>query len=386
MRVLLLTSSDLFAGTERHMLDLAQSLRCAGVQISLGCPVPSRLACEAASLAITVERMRSRAMVDLAAVRRLSGRLHSGEVDLLHAHNGPAALSAALAVQLARVGRCVATQHFLEPSHVARGGVSGVLFRRAHRWVNDRTDHSIAVSEAARQHMLARGDVPASRITVIPNGIPAPDRDALAPPSCIRTELGIPASAPLVTCAARLEEEKDIGSLVAAMAEVAASCPTARCVIAGEGSQKQALLDQIARSGLHDRVRLIGYRSDAVAIMNAGDLFVLPSLAEPFGLVLLEAMALGKPVIATRSGGPLEIVVEGQTGLLVPPADPAALSRAVLGLLRDPKARAEMGRNGRERYREHYMVERMAEATCAVYCRALNAPAQREVPWLQSSA
>jgi glycosyltransferase involved in cell wall biosynthesis len=216
--------------------------------------------------------------------------------------------------------------------------------------------------------------------------MPEPALDALAPPARIRAELGIPCSAPLLTCAARLEQEKDIGSLIAAMEHVAVECPSAVCVIAGEGSHKPELLAQIRRSGLEGRVRLLGYRSDVMAILNASDLFVLPSLTESFGLVLLEAMALGKPVLATRVGGPVEIVVEGETGLLVPPSDPGALGRAMLALLRDPATGAEMGRNGRERFRERYTVERMARATRAVYEGVLAAPLPAEVTWTRSPA
>src|SRR5690606_26049472 len=108
-------------------------------------------------------------------------------------------------------------------------------------------------------------------------------------------------------------------SLVKAMAIVAQTRPDIRCVVAGDGDQEPILRTEIARLHLHDTVRLLGFRHDAHSIIAAADAFVLSSLAEPFGLVLLEAMSLGLPVIATRAGGPLEIVIDHETGLLVPP-------------------------------------------------------------------
>ena len=158
------------------------------------------------------------------------------------------------------------------------------------------------------------------------------------------------------------------------MREVAAACPAVQCVIAGEGSQKQSLEEEIRRAGLTDTVHLSGFRADAQAIIAAGDLFVMPSRAEPFGLVLLEAMALGRPIIATRAGGPMEIVADGATGLLTRAGDASALAAAIAALLDEPERRAAMGRCGRERYEKHFTADRMAREIAAIYRRVLRAP------------
>ena len=121
----------------------------------------------------------------------------------------------------------------------------------------------------------------------------------------VRDECGVPHEAPLVACLARLEKEKDISSLVTAMCDVVAAKPDARCVIAGEGSLAVAISKQIQHAGLAKHVNLIGFCKDPLSLINACDVFVLPSLAEPFGLaVILESMALSKPSIATNAGGP----------------------------------------------------------------------------------
>ena len=131
------------------------------------------------------------------------------------------------------------------------------------------------------------------------------------------------------------------------------------------------LQGQIDAANLQNRVRLLGFRDDVHAVVAAADLFVLPSLAEPFGLVLLEAMALSRPVVATAAGGPLEIVAEPRTGRLVPPADAAALATAMREILADPDAAAATGRAGRLRFERHFTRRNMAEKTLGVYraCR-----------------
>ncbi|HVF11250.1 MAG TPA: glycosyltransferase family 4 protein [Abditibacteriaceae bacterium] len=366
-RVLLLTDTITWAGTERHILDLARGLCDEKVDVRIACPKKGELASRAAAHGVRVHAIENRNLPDGAAVRTLRHLLRSGSVNIIHAHNGRTGLLASLATQLAGHGRCVVTQHFLKPAHLDEQGLRAKLSRQAHGWVNTRIDHFIAISQAVRNEMLARGDAPEDKITVVPNGLVRPDRQTLAPPSCVRAELDIKKDAPLVVCVARLESEKDIGSLIVAMGHVLKVHPGARCVIAGDGTEKAALSEQIRQLGIAPQVRLPGFVADTMSLINAADLFVLPSPAEPFGLVLLEAMALGKPVVATRAGGPLEIVVNGQTGLLVPPADASGLAHAILHLLTAAGQRCAMGERGQARLDEFYTARHMAHATLAVY-------------------
>ena len=122
------------------------------------------------------------------------------------------------------------------------------------------------------------------------------------------------------------------------MPAVLAVSPGSVCVIAGEGSQRETLEVRIETLGLRESVRLAGFCRDVLSLVNAADVFVLPSLAEPFGLVVIEAMSLAKPVVATRAGGPIEIIEHGLTGLLVPPANPAGLAEGINRLLLDEES------------------------------------------------
>lgn len=364
LQVILLTDADVFAGTERHMLDLARGLSALGAGVTLACPSPAALEDAARRESLPTLTIAKRGLVDWDAARLLARRLSSGETDIVHAHNGRTALAAALAVRLAGRGRCVMTQHFLTPNHATQTGPKAALSGAAHHWVVGQMSRILAISEAVREAMLARHEAPDSKITVVPNGITAPDAGNVDE---TRRSLSIGADTPLVICAARLEREKDIGSLVSAVKIVQEKVPSVRCLVAGAGTERDALAAQIAALGLEDSVTLLGFRADAPALIAAADVFVLPSLAEPFGLVLLEAMALGRPVVATRVGGPLEIVVDGETGFLVPPSSPEALADALQALLADPALARRLGENGRVRYEGQFTVAKMSQAILAVY-------------------
>jgi glycosyltransferase involved in cell wall biosynthesis len=195
----------------------------------------------------------------------------------------------------------------------------------------------------------------------------------------LKSDLGIAPDTPVVVCVSRLEPEKGVAALVEAVPRMLESCPRALCLIAGSGSQEPALRNLLKSLGVEDRVRLLGFRADAMSLIRAADVFVLPSPKEGAGMVLLEAMALGKPVVACRAGGPEEIVAPGVTGLLVPPDDPAALGEALAQLLGDASTRRQMGQAGLERFRQLYSAERMGRATLDVYRRALGEHRTQEV-------
>jgi glycosyltransferase involved in cell wall biosynthesis len=371
MHIALFTDSDAFAGTERHMLELARGLRDLGARPLIACPDASPLATRAAAADLPLLPIPKQGQfLDTAAVRTLRRALRAGEVDLVHAHNGRTALAASVAVRLTGRGRCISTQHFLAPSRADRKGPKSLASKLAHGWVDRNTHGHIAISRAVRDNMVARGEAAADEIAIIPNGITPPEQGALRTPEEIRDQLGIPDDAVLLVCACRLEPEKDVTTLIEAMPLLPAS-PRIRLVIAGTGSHEAALRAKVAQWKCEDLITLIGFREDAMSLIAAADAFVLPSKAEPFGLVLLEAMSLAKPVVATAAGGPLEIVDHGATGLLVPPSDPGALAAALRNLILDPGARTAMGQQGLRRFRDHFTADRMAAETLNLYRRVL---------------
>jgi glycosyltransferase involved in cell wall biosynthesis len=340
------------------------------VDVSVACPDPSPVADHARGRSIPVLALPKSGVLDVSAIRTLRRLLRSSEVDIVHAHNGRTALAAALAVRLAGRGRCVVTQHFLAPSHAGRSGPKGFLSRVAHGWVDRHTHAHIAISSAVRNAMVERGEAGLDDVAVVPNGISPPDTSAFASADRVRDELGIPDGAVFVVCASRLEPEKDIRTLLEAMPLLAAS-PQVKLVIAGAGAMEAELRNKIRDWQLTDCCTLLGFRQDVLSLINAADIFVLPSQVEGFGLVFLEAMSMGKPVIAAAAGGPLEIVVDGATGLLFAPGSPASLAAAMQKLIDDAHGRAAMGREGRERFNELFTAGRMGQQTLEVYERAM---------------
>ncbi|MDQ3168785.1 MAG: glycosyltransferase family 4 protein [Acidobacteriota bacterium] len=237
----------------------------------------------------------------------------------------------------------------------------------------------IVTSRAVGQMFERDGALP-PRVVTIANGV---DTTAFAPghEDRVRRDFGIPAGAPLIGAAARLDVWKGLEDFIEAAAIVHRARPDVRFVVAGgaiEGLEDYAstLQEQSHARGLDDVLHFAGwkYGPDAMpAFYRSLDVFVLPSREpEPFGLVVLEAMASARPVIATAQGGPLEIVVDGATGLLVAPRDPAVMAQAMIALADDPARARAMGDAGRQRAAADYSIERTVARLQLLYDEVLN--------------
>jgi len=203
-----------------------------------------------------------------------------------------------------------------------------------------------------------------------------PDRFAVEPMP--REALGIPDGSPLLGNVAALVGHKDHATLLEAMPLVLRELPGVRLVIAGEGELRPVLEARIEALRLGDSVRLLGYRNDVPRLLRALDAFVLSSCEEGLGTSVLDAMACGVPVVATAAGGIPEMVRDGETGLLAPPRDPAALARAIVRILREQVLAQALSRNAAALVRERFTVDRMVEGNLAVYRRVLGEGAALE--------
>lgn len=236
------------------------------------------------------------------------------------------------------------------------------------------SDRVIVTSDAVGAMFAAGGTLP-PHVVKIPNGVDT-GRFHEGRDDEVRRALGVPAGALLVGAAARMDVWKGLDDFIEAAAIVHQARPDVRFVIAGgpiEGLEayEQTLRALASSRGLDGVLVFAGWRygpAEMPRFYRALDLFVLPSReAEPFGLVVLEAMASGVPVVATRHGGPMEIVREGETGLLVDPAQPAATAGAMIALLGDPARRQAMGRAGRQRAVSEYGIDRTLDALQVLY-------------------
>ncbi|HEX4574594.1 MAG TPA: glycosyltransferase, partial [Gemmatimonadales bacterium] len=261
--------------------------------------------------------------LDPRALWRLYRELRAFAPALIHAHDSHALQLASWARRLAG-GR---------PGHPALVATRRVDFhvRRPSPWF--RVDAVIAISAAVKAVLVADGVAP-SAITVVPSGIdPAEVRAAAAQPLAIRTRLALGPGTPLAVNVAALVGHKDQRTLIRAAHAARAACPDLHWVIAGDGELRGALAAEIARLHLVDRVHLVGHVPQADALIREADVFVMSSEQEGLGSVVLHALALGKPVVATRGGG-LPELVPGEW--LAPVGDAEALARCVVRALAHP--------------------------------------------------
>jgi glycosyltransferase involved in cell wall biosynthesis len=279
---------------------------------------------------------------------RLGRLMRRERFDLVHTHDDKPLIYAAPAAWLARIPRRFHTHHH---------GAIPQFTRRQRllvRWASRLVDPFICVSHDGARCAAAQG-IAARRLRVIWNGIDL-DRFAFRGPQ--------PAGPAVVV--ARLTAEKDVQNLLRAVPQVARVLPQFRVEIAGDGPCRAALERLGAELGVAERVRFLGEVRDVPALLARARLFVLPSQTEGISLTILEAMASGLPVVATRVGGSPE-VVEGGTGVLVPPRDPEALAHAIVRVAGNPDEALLMGRAARRRVEAHFDVRKMVEQYAALY-------------------
>ena len=299
-----------------------------------------------------------RSEVDLSTAWRLSRILKGLNPSIVHAHDPHAVAAAALALSIGPPP----SRPALVASRRVDFHMQGNSFSR---WKYRQVDRFIAASRAIHAMLVADG-VPPERIVTIHEGIDV-DRVTATPPAAIHQEFWLPAHAPVVGNVAALVPHKGHRYLIDAALRVVQEVPDARFMILGEGPLRPALEKQIAAHRLEKHVLLAGFRTDALAMHRAFDLFVLSSVTEGLGTSLLDAMASSKAVVATRAGGIPEVVTDGETGLLVEPRDPPALAEALVRLLKNDRLRREMGIAGLARVREHFSADRMVRKTVEIY-------------------
>lgn len=297
------------------------------------------------------------------AVWRLARFLRKQRVSILHAHLYEPTLIGLAAARLAGV-KFVFTRHHSD--HNIRTGKRRHILLDA--WSARLSDQVIAVSDATREIMMRVEKVPGSQITTVYNGM-----DLLSDPPAesverVRRELGL-GQKPVILMVARLHEEKGHRFLFEALPRIMAEAGPVQVLLAGVGPHQDEIAAQVQERGLQEAVRFLGRRQDVPQLLALANLVVLPSLAESFGYALVEAMCLGKPIVASTCGGIPEVVGK-ETALLVPMADAPALEEAILQVLRSPDLARRLGEAGRQRA-PLFSTERMIRGYEAVYRRVL---------------
>lgn len=248
--------------------------------------------------------------------------------------------------------------------------------RFAYRVVS-RSGHLVAVSEDLKRFVVNKVGIPDARVRVIHNGVAPSGAVSDEETDRCRAELGIGTGDLVIGTVGSLYPVKGHQYLLDAMPAVFRSYPNAVLLLVGRGDLEVSLKEQARRVGIEERVRFLGMRQDVPRLLSVMNVFVLPSLSEGLSVALLEAMASGKPVVATRVGGSPELVEHGQTGFLVQPEDVRDLAANLMKLLSDPGMMRQFGQQGAERVRQHFSMAAVASRYRDLYWECIGPNAQR---------
>jgi glycosyltransferase involved in cell wall biosynthesis len=366
MKILHLINTLSTGGAELHLLTLCRYLKRYGVDVVVAClreqVKDSRsLRPDFEREGIRVVRLRADGQYDLRFMVAMARLLKGEQPAILHTH-------------LPRADLAGAFGHFLDPSVAWVCSVHGIYNKSwsgrwtlpLFNWIWRRADVVVAISYAVKDWLVRERRVLPDKVTVIHYGI-EPERFVQSKGNV--REVWSPDERAVVGSIGRLEPGKGHDCLIQAMPTVLEQVSNASLLIAGHDpwGYGQTLQTLIAGLGLNGRVRLVGFQDDVASFLGALDVFALASHSEGFGQVVIEAMAAGKPVVASKLPPLTEIVVDGETGLLVEPYEPAAFARTITWLLSHPENAKQMGKQGQARVRDHFSIEREAVQTLSLY-------------------
>jgi glycosyltransferase involved in cell wall biosynthesis len=354
-------------GAENHLFDLVRHQRASGMAVTVAYLRGNGYwAAPLRALGLEVHALGLRFYGDPRPLLRLRRVINGEELDLVHAHLPPAELYcrfALLGISAKRLPMIV-TKHIDEPFCKLPGNL------QLGRWVARRAARVIAISNAVRTYLTDFYlRLPPEQVVTIYYSLDAAPYLAAQPEAVarLRKEWGISEETIVVGTAARLVPQKSLDTLIEGFAMFASGCAApAKLVIAGCGPLEADLREHARKHGIADRVVWAGFREDIPVVMSAFDIFALTSLYEGFGLVVLEAMAAGRPVIASRSSALPEVVADGETAILIPTLQPEAVAGA-LQQLAEPERRRALGESGRRRAVGEFTPAVMFEKTDKLY-------------------
>ncbi|HQG45210.1 MAG TPA: glycosyltransferase family 4 protein [bacterium] len=360
-------SSRSWGGLEMHVALLSNWLVEAGNAVEVWCAPGSPLEAEARRLGLHTVPFAPLGYLDLVAVLRLYRQLKQRGIELIHAH-----YARDLWI-IAPVVRFIWRWPLVFINHI---GTARPKRDPLHRWIYGGVDEIIAISRVIAANILATHPVGPGRVNVLHHGVDARlfyfDQDARRR---VRAEWGVGEKELLIGTIGRLQPGKGHLEFLEMAASLRTRHPLARFVIVGEPtrgeeSRAEEILARRRSLGLEEAVLMPGFRSDIPAVLSAMDIFAFPSRAEAFGLVLIEAMAVARPVISTRCDGVLDIIEEEENGLLFNPMDISGLTRQAERLIADPVLRARLGRRALATVQEKFTREAMLNQLYAIYARA----------------
>lgn len=319
--------------------------------------------CRDANLPTYVVGMKG--AVDRHWFKNVADLLKKERVDAIHAHEFTAnAYGTAL-------GKLVNTP-VVATIHGKNYYCEQVKRRIAYRWVS-RVSTMVAVSDDLRQFLVERVGIAQERVRVIYNGVDVSTPSDPVQIASVRSELGLGRWETVIGAVGSLYPVKGHSYLIRALPSILKEYPKVLLLIVGRGELENELKAEVVGLNLQDHVRFLGFRNDVHTLLSAMDIFVMPSLSEGLSMAILEAMAAGLPVVATKVGGNPEIVQDGETGFLVPPENSDLLAERVVDLLRNPRRARDFGDRGKRRVTERFSLSAMVDAYQGCYERAIGA-------------
>jgi glycosyltransferase involved in cell wall biosynthesis len=358
MKLVHLDTGASWRGGQAQVMYLLEGLRERGHE-SVLIASPGALLERARSRGFSAEAWRPLGEWDAGAAWWLAGRLRRHAPDVVHAHSAHAHALGVPAARMAGVPVVVVSRRV--DFEVGGNPFSRIKYRMP-------VDAYLCISQGVRQ-VLRRAGIPDSRLALVPSGVALPEPNG-KPKADLRALIGVSADTPIVGTVAALAPHKSHIDLLEAADRVVRAGSPAHFAWVGEGECRAALERRRQELGLESRVHLLGFREDARALLAQFTLFALPSRLEGLCTSLLDAQALGIPIVATATGGIPDVVTDGVTGRLVPPADPEALAKALLEALARPALRAAWATAARESVRA-FSAANMVEGTLAAYAAAM---------------
>lgn len=367
-KTLVIDLSTKYGGATSRILSLMQNSPHG--QVILAALDGSAVSLAATKLGIP-QHIVGRRKTDARILPNLVRLIRAEGIQLLDTQNIQSKFWASAAAAFADVG-LVSTLNSWYANEHGQASLKGRLYTALELATNRSLDLYITVSERDRQSLLASG-IAGDRIELIYNAVDIRADDIPGGAAWLRHRFSIPAGRQVCTAVGRLVPVKGYDVLVEAASLLAAEAPNLHILLVGDGENRQALADQIGKLGLEKRVTLAGYqdREQVLSILRSSDFFVMPSRYEGTPIALLEAGALGLPIVASQVGGIPELVRDGQEALLIPAADAPALARALSKLANDRALAEELGCRAAQRVKSEFHLEVQVQKTWSAYRKAL---------------
>ena len=358
------------SGQATHVLSLVKHLDRERYNITVICPHGDEITqAELRTLGVRVLPWQMNKLKNLRPALSLIRLCEAERFTVVHVHSMEAGLWARMAAKAAGVPVVIYTPQNID----VRSKWLQRLYPFVEKALSSCTDMTISVNEADRTRLIQRRMAHPDKVVTIYNGIDPARFELKGSQDEYKQRLGVNRHKPLVLQMGRLKEQKAPHDFLLAAARILPETPDAQFALLGEGPLETDLRRLALELGIAPNVHFLGWREDVPETLAAADVSVLTSLWEGLPYSVLESMAAGKPVVATSVHGSRELVVDSETGFLVPPRDPQAVAEKVITLLRDPGLAAKMGKSGRRRVEERFSVQAMVQKTEALYQSLLDA-------------